>query len=185
MDRDFAVFQARFVALERANRIYQVGLLLLVAVIISTATLAHVNAQPAATLRLRELVIEDAQGRPRIVMQAPIAEGPSSQRTGIKINDAAGAERIGIIVTDGGNAVIGLDAPRGTGDDRNRERITLVADSEGGANLTFKDRRTSVAARMLLTPENQVWLQFSDFMAAPPTLRRLGLGIDQTVANPQ
>src|SRR3954471_22501963 len=152
MDRDFGILHARFAALERANRIYRIGMLMLIVVVIGTATLAQATPQNGATLRVRELIIEDAQGRPRIVMQAPIAEGPSSQRTGIRINDPAGAERIGIIVTDGGNAVIGVDAPPGTGDDRNRERITLVADSDGSANLTFKDRRTSVAARMLLTP---------------------------------
>jgi hypothetical protein len=118
-------------------------------------------------------------------MQAPIAEGPSSNRTGIRINDASGAERVGMVVTDAGNAVIGLDAPPGTGDDRNRERITITADNVGGASLTFKDRRTSVAGRMLLTPTNQVWLQFSDFMAQPPVLRRIGLGTDQTIENPQ
>jgi hypothetical protein len=61
----------------------------------------------------------------------------------------------------------------------------VTADNSGGANLTFKDRRTSVAARMLLTPSNQVWLQFSDFMAQPPALRRLGLRIDQTIENPE
>lgn len=144
-----------------------------------------VAAQGGAALRVRELIVEDAQGRPRIVLQAPLADGPSSQRTGIRINDVAGVERIGLAVVDNGTAVIGIDAPRGTGDDRNRERITLTADGSGGAALTFKDRRTSVAARMLLTPDNQVWLQFSDFMRTPPVLRRIGLGIDQTIENPQ
>jgi hypothetical protein len=180
-----ATLDARLQRLERANLVYRTVIVGLVFCTMGAGTLSRVTAQNAASLRLRELIIEDAQGRPRIVMQAPIAEGPSSNRVGIRINDPRGVERIGLVVTDAGNAVIGLDAPPGTGDDRNRERVTLVADNLGGANLTFKDRRTSVAARMLLTPSNQVWLQFSDFVAQPPTLRRLGLGVDQTIENPQ
>ena len=46
-------------------------------------------------------------------------------------------------------------------------------------NAEANQRRASY-----LTPSNQVWLQFSDFMTQPPALRRLGLGVDQTIENP-
>jgi hypothetical protein len=81
VDQDLSLLHARLAALERTNRIYRVSLLVLIAGIAAAATLAPVTAQNPATLRLRELIIEDAEGRPGIVMQAPIAEGPSSQRT--------------------------------------------------------------------------------------------------------
>ena len=71
--------------------------------------------------------------------------------------------------------VMGFDAPPGTGDDRNRERITIVADEKGGAHLRFLDRRTSVASRMYLDEQNQVWLSFSDFATTPARIRRYGL----------
>jgi hypothetical protein len=35
-------------------------------------------------------------------------------------------------VLPNGSVVLGLDALPGTGDDRNRERITIVADQNGG-----------------------------------------------------
>ena len=57
--------------------------------------------------------------------------------------------------------VMGFDAPPGTGDDRNRERINIVADEKGGAHIRFLDRRTSVASRMYLDEQNQVWLKLS------------------------
>jgi hypothetical protein len=37
---------------------------------------------------------------------------------------------------------MGFDAPRGKGDDRNGERITIVADETGGGYIRFLDRRT-------------------------------------------
>jgi hypothetical protein len=102
-------------------------------------------------------------------------------RTGLKILDAAGTERIGISALNNGDAVIGLDAPLGNGDDRNKERINLVADAKGGSSIVFKDRRTSVAARMYLDAQNQVWMQFSDFTQTPAVLRRIGLKGEETI----
>jgi hypothetical protein len=94
---------------------------------------------------------------------------------GLVVEDATGRERIGISIVPNGDAVIGLDALRGTGDERNPERISLNADAKGGAHIRFLDRRTSVAARMYLDPENRVWLGFSDFAQTPPLIRRYGL----------
>jgi hypothetical protein len=101
-------------------------------------------------------------------------------RTGLKILDAAGTERIGISALNN-DAVTGLTAPLGTGDDRNKERINLVADAKGGWSIVFKDRRTSVAARMYLHAQNQVWMQFSDFTRTPAVLRRIGLKGEETI----
>jgi hypothetical protein len=77
---------------------------------------------------------------------------------------------------DDGDMVVGLDAPPGTGNDANRERINLVADARGGAHIRFLDRRTSVVSRMYLDEQNRGWLSFSDFTQTPPVIRRYGLG---------
>ena len=71
--------------------------------------------------------------------------------------------------------VMGFDAPLGTGDDRNRERINLVADEKGGAHIRFLDRRTSVVSQMYLDEQNRAWLSFSDFTQKPASIRRYGL----------
>jgi hypothetical protein len=131
-------------------------------------------------LRVKGLIVEDAEGRSRIVLGAPMAEGANS-RVGLKLLDATGRERIGVTVKSNGDAVIGLDAPRGTGDERNPERITLAADGTGGAHIRFLDRRTFVVSRWYLDPENRAWLSFSDFTQTPAVVRRYGLSGEQVV----
>ena len=80
--------------------------------------------------------------------------------------------------------VLGLDAPPGTGDDRNRERITLVADEKGGAYIRFLDRRTNVVSRMYLDDQNLAWMSFTDFTQTPALVRRYGLSGEE-VLRPQ
>jgi len=91
-------------------------------------------------------------------------------------------ERFGPSLFEDSRAVMGFDAPPGKGDDRNRERITLVADQEGGATLSFKDRRTYVGARLYLDEQNRVWMEFSDFTQNPPLRRRIGLTGEETLS---
>jgi hypothetical protein len=172
----------RITQLETRSRRLQLTVTALAVLLAASVTTLRPSAQqPTDVLRVKGLIVEDATGRARIVLGAPIAEGADSRRTGLKILDAAGAERIGISALNNGDAVIGLDAPPGTGDDRNAERITLVADAKGGASIAFKDRRTYVAARMYLDPQNLVWMQFSDFTQTPAILRRMGLKGDETI----
>ena len=166
---------ARLRRLELQNRRLGLAVASLAVVLVASATVAGPNAQQQEILRAKGLVIEDETGRARIVLGAPLQEGANSVRTGMKILDPRGTERIGISLRNDGNAGIGLDAPLGTGDDRNTERINLIADANGGSSIVFKDRNTSVVGRMYLDPQNQVWMQFSDFTQTPPLLRRLGI----------
>jgi len=53
-------------------------------------------------------------------------------------------------------------ARRDAGDERNRERITISANSTGGAELRFLDRQTLVRAHMRLFKDNKVRLFFTD-----------------------
>ena len=100
---------------------------------------------------------------------------------------AAALHEQGFAVIDGpvpASRIRRFDAPPGTGDDRNRERISIVADEKGGAHLRFLDRRTSVASRMYLDEQNQVWLSFSDFTTTPARIRRYGLAGEEAVPLP-
>jgi len=83
-----------------------------------------------------------------------------------------------------GRVVLGLDAPPGTGDDRNRERINLVADEKGSAYIRFLDRRTNVVSRMYLDEQNLAWMSFTDFTQTPGLVRRYGLSGEE-VLRPQ
>jgi hypothetical protein len=139
--------------------------------------------QGPQVLRVRTLIVEDEAGQPRVVIGAPIPQ--SSGRVGLRINDDRGVERLGMSLQPNGNMVLGLDAPPGTGSEANRERITLVADQQGGAYIRFLDRRTSEAARIYLDAQNQVWTQFSDFTQKPPLIKRTGLSGDEVVRPPQ
>ena len=177
-----AALNDRIARLETRSRRLQFTVTALAVLLGASVTTLRPSAQQTTdVLRVKGLIVEDATGSARIVLGAPIAEGPNSRRTGVKILDASGAERMGLSVLNNGDAVIGLDAPPGTGDDRNAERITLVADAKGGASIAFKDRRTYGAARMYLDPQNQVWMQFSDFTQTPAILRRIGLKGDETL----
>lgn len=123
----------RLTRLEAESRRLRWMTLALCALLILSLTASRPGAQQAVAdvLRVKGLVVEDAAGRAAIVLGAPMAEGANS-RTGLKIVDPTGRERIGISIVPNGDAVIGLDAPRGTGDERNPERINLNADAKGG-----------------------------------------------------
>ena len=164
----------RLSRLESECRRLRVAVALLAVFGVATATTLHARAQQQASdiLRARGLIIEDDAGRPRVVLGAPIPEKRTTTRTGLKILDASGVERLGMNLLSNGSMVLGLDAPAGTGNDANKERITLVADEKGGVALTFKDRRTFVVSRMFLDSENRAWLQFSDFTQEPARTRR-------------
>ena len=146
------------------------------------ATMTHPQAQQATdALRVRQLIVEDNNGRARIVLGYLDASG-NTPRMGIRLNDPNGAERFGLAYRqDDSSVTIGLDAPPGTGDDRNRERITLVADGKGGAHLRFLDRKTNAVSRMYLDEQNKVWMQFSDFTQTPALIRRYGLSGEEVI----
>ena len=136
--------------------------------------------QAADVLRVRQLIVEDTDGRARVVLGYLDAPG-NTRRIGMRINDPKGIERFGTAFISDGGMVMGFDAPPGTGDDRNRERINIVADEKGGAHIRFLDRRTSVASRLYLDEGNRVWMSFSDFTQTPPLVRRYGLGGEEII----
>src|ERR671915_2332880 len=116
--------ESRVMRLERTNRVLMSinsTVFVLVCAVLTTAF--SQSGPPDAPLRAKGLIIEDATGRPRIMIGAPIPDRNvvGNPRTGLIINDAAGVERFGLGLQQSGRLVMGLDAPPGKGDDRNRE----------------------------------------------------------------
>lgn len=175
MGREQDPIDARVAQLERQVRLLK-GIAGVAAVLtLVLATVPRTQAQQATdALRVRQLIVEDAAGRARVVLGYLDAPG-NTRRIGMRINDPAGVERFGLSFIDNGSLVMGFDAPPGTGIDANRERISIAADEKGGAHLRFLDRRTNVVSRMYLDDQNRVWMQFSDFTQTPAVIRRYGL----------
>ena len=170
--------------LERQLQILKVTALVLAALALAMALAPRPAAQqPGPTMRVRQLVVEDAEGRARLTLGSLDRPG-DNRRIGMRINDPNGAERFGVSYMEDGRVVLGLDAPPGTGDDRNRERINLVADEKGSAYIRFLDRRTNVVSRMYLDEQNLAWISFTDFTQTPALVRRYGLSGEE-VLRPQ
>ena len=185
MSHELDVLYARMHRLEWQLRVLKIAAILLALLAVVMAMAPQPAAQQATdVLRVRQLIVEDAQGRPRVVL-GPLDAAGNNRRIGMRINDPNGAERLGVSYMEDGRIVLGLDAPPGTGDDRNRERINLVADEKGGAYIRFLDRRTSVVSRMYLDEQNRAWLTFSDFTQKPAFIRRYGLAGEETIRSPQ
>jgi hypothetical protein len=175
MPQELEPTRDRVERLERQVRVLQSVTVVAAVLLVGVAVMPDSHAQqPASMMRLRQLVVEDADGRSRMVLGYLDAPG-NIRRFGIRLNDPNGAERFGVAYMENGAMVMGFDAPPGTGDDRNRERINVVADEEGGAQIRFLDRRTSVVSRMYLDEQNRAWLSFSDFTQKPAYIRRYGL----------
>jgi len=175
MPHELDAMYAQMNRLERQLRILKIAAVVLAVLALMMALAPRSSAQQASeTIRIRQLIVEDGQGRARLVL-GPLDAPGNNRRIGLRINDPNGAERFGVAYMEDGRVVLGLDAPPGTGDDRNRERINLMADEKGGANIRFLDRRTNVVSRLYLDDQNLAWMSFTDFTQTPALVRRYGL----------
>ncbi len=169
----------------RSHRGAFVAVVILAAALV-TRTSSVRASQDQGIQRIRGLVIEDASGKDRIVMGAPIAEssGRVSPCTGLRVNDPQGVERFAACLFTDGRVVMGFDAPVGKGDDRNRERITLVADAEGGAYVRFLNRKTGVSGRLVLGNDDKLHLEFIQNVDGKARVKRINFDGEQ-MADPQ
>jgi hypothetical protein len=184
MDNPNSGLTLRLASLERRLRQFQIALLMaIVASVVGVFWSAVVQAQDGKTIRVRTLIVEDGSGRDRIVVGAPIPEpqGRASPSTGIRINDQQGVERFAVGLLDNGRVVMGFDAPPGTGDPRNRERITLVADAAGGAYIRFLNRKTGVPGRLVLDEDDKLYLEFLDTQDGKTIIKRIGFSGERIV----
>jgi len=184
MPEELESMYARMNRLERQLRVLKIAAVVLAVLAIAMALAPEPAAQqPAESMRVKQLIVEDESGRSRLVL-GPLDAG-NNRRMGIRINDTNGVERFGVAFMNDGNMVLGLDAPPGTGNDANRERINLVADQKGGAYIRFLDRRTNVVSRMYLDDQNRAWMSFTDFTQTPALVRRYGLAGEEVIRPPQ
>lgn len=143
---------------------------------------ANQSGEIAPVIKARGLVIVDEQGHERVVIGSPIPDTKDGKRvepmSGIAIVDPDGYERAGFGLLNSGKMVLGLDAPRGKGDDRNRERIHLIADSEGGATLRFLNRKTGVPGWLTLGDDDNLYLEFLDVQPANNKVIRRKIGLN-------
>lgn len=180
---------ARIEKLEKRSRLQNglaivLGAALLLGSMTSLSTAAQNRAAEAKLIRARAIIIEDEQGRDRIVFGSPVPNPKEGQRsspsTGLVINDADGYERFGLGLRADGSMGMGFDAPPGTGDPRNRERINIVADSKGGAFLRFLNRRTEAAGFLRLDDDGRLALDFLNFTDKSIQTKRMTFSGERT-----
>ena len=177
--------EKRVASLERRLRKMRLLIATLTALAVAAPFVAW-KTTPPEVLRVRGIVVLDEQGRERIHIGSPVPDPAEGRRiapsTGLVINDSAGAERFGLGLFPNGRVVMGFDAPPGTGDERNRERITLVADERGGAHIRFLDRTTRAKAFLRLNADNEAYLDLLDWHSDTIVVRRIGARGDTLIA---
>jgi hypothetical protein len=140
------------------------------------------SGQIPPVIKARGLVIVDEQGRDRIVLGSPIPDTKDGKRInpahGMAILDPNGYERFGVGLMDNGQMAMGFDAPRGTGDDRNTERLHFVADADGGAMIRFLNRKTGVPGWIRLGEDDKLYLEFLDVQPDKNKVYRRRIGMD-------
>lgn len=151
---------------------------------------AQASAQAPNVIKARGLIIVDDRGRDRIIIGSPVPSAKGGERIspghGMIILDPEGYERFGVGLMDNGNMGMGFDAPRGTGDDRNPERVHIVADAKGGAMIRFLNRKTGVPGWMRLGEDDKLYLEFIDVQKEKNKVirRRLGISGEERVEEP-
>ncbi len=170
--------QSRVMHLERRlHRLHAVIVVCGAGAMIAVLTALSGTPRVSSVLRTKQLIVEDQAGRARIIVGAPVIDNfdRASPSSGLVIRDTSGVERFGVGLNGRGNMVLGLDAPRCTSDPCNTERITLVADADGGAHLRFLDRKTGAAALLYLADDDRAYLSFLKVGADSVRQRRIGL----------
>jgi len=169
--------ETRLARLERSIRYQRVAIVVLLLTIAAMALMPGSSAQqPADTIRARNLIIEDADGKPRIRLGAPLSGMGGEPRTGLRITDARGFERFGLNLFDDGRMVVGIDGPPPpSGTVGNLERINLVAAADGTSYINLKTQDSRIVGRWHVDTAGKAWMEFADFTQSPPARRRYGL----------
>jgi hypothetical protein len=143
------------------------------------------SSNTAQVLKVRGLIIVDERGRERIFVGSPVPDPKEGARrkpaTGITINDPAGFERFGVGLFEDNHLIMGFDAPPGTGDERNRERINISADAKGGGYIRFLNRKTFVPGLLQLGEDDRLYLDFLDVQPSKVIRRRIGFNGEQKI----
>jgi hypothetical protein len=170
---------SRLKSVERQLRATQVACLALGAALVALLLIGS-STDGHDEVRTEALVIVDEQDRERIVIGSPVPDPSGGKRisltTGIVINDTTGYERFGLGLQQTGRMIMGFDAPPGTGEGGNPERINIVANNDGTAFIRFLDQNSLLKSRLFLNDENNVLLEFLEI--TPDSVRRRQIGFE-------
>jgi hypothetical protein len=119
------------------------------------------------TLRVRQLVILDSEGRERIVIASPLPDPVVNGKTlrrrtvvsaGVQFKDPDGTERGGIASEEDGSFMFGID------DERGNERAHLYYIPKRGSGVYLQSGRGSETVSLLLpqAANNRAGLQITD-----------------------
>ena len=104
-------------------------------------------------LRTRRLVVVDAAGTERVVIQEePVGADRRAQPAGILLFDQHGNERGGMVTFDDDSAIIALDAPAGVGAPM-PDRVAMSVYPDGSASVRLIDNGTGVPVRLVTDAE--------------------------------
>lgn len=118
-------------------------------------------SQASDTLRTKVLVIEDAQGRARIRLGAPMPD--ERQYVGMQILSPEGAEQFGLSLDADGAVGMGFDVKPGVGNPANRERLNMGVTSTGQGWIRYLDNQTRARLRVSLDSSDAPSVQFLDW----------------------
>jgi len=182
MDSGFSLLAARIEQLERAVRRTRLvasgaGIALLGTWLLGAASTSQGRQD---VLRAKTFIVEDDQGRERIVLGAPMPDG--RQYVGMKILNMEGAEQFGLGLKPDGSVGMGFDTKPGVGDPRNRERLNMGVTASGQGWIRYLDNRTRARLRLALDSTDSPVLQFLNWPDEQRLLvRQLGFPGDTTL----
>lgn len=117
--------------------------------------------QSPETLRTKILVIEDAQGRARIRLGAPLPD--ERQSVGMQILSPEGAEQFGLGLRASGAVSMGFDVKPGVGHPGNRERLNMGVTATGQGWIRYLDNQTRARMWVSLDSADSPSVQFLDW----------------------
>src|SRR2546423_4915562 len=163
MNSDFSLLAARIARLEGAMRRMRLIALLAGMALLTTWVIGAVpsSQRQQSVLRAKMFIVEDSQGRERIVLGAPMPDG--RQYIGMKILNQDGAEQFGLGLKPDGSVSMGFDTKPGVGDARNRERLNMGVTASGQGWIRYLDNRTRARLRLALDSADTPALQFLDW----------------------
>jgi hypothetical protein len=163
MPADGPILSARIERLERSLRRTQLLAAAAGAGLLLTWLAAARSARSVSedTVRTKLLIVQDSQGRDRIVFGAPMPDG--RQYVGMKILDPAGAEQFGLSLNSDASVSMGFDTRPGVGDPRNRERLNMGVTAAGEGWIRYLDNQTRVRMWVRLDSTGSPTLQFLDW----------------------
>jgi hypothetical protein len=126
-----------------------------------TAAARWQEPQRRQAIRTTQLVIEDVQGRDRIVLGAPMPDG--RQYVGMKILNPDGAEQFGLGLKPDGSVGMGFDVRPGVGNPANRERLNMGVTAKGQGWIRYLDNETRARLFVRLDSADTPWVQFLDW----------------------